>query len=91
MFYGDPGSDKHKVLHLGDGRYAIIEIENLIRKHNEEEEQVPLRLQDLKIVFSIPSPLHKSIYLFEKVVRRTIPLTTFFGIIGANMQGETIS
>ncbi len=63
------GLEADAVLHLGDGRYAIIEIklganeidyganhlieiENLIRKHNEEEEQVPLRLPDLKIVIT---------------------------------------
>ena len=55
------------VLHLGDGRYAIVEIklgsheiddgakhllqiEALIKKYNEDEKQVPLRLPDLKIV-----------------------------------------
>lgn len=63
------GLEADAVLHLGDGRYAIIEIklgtneidygakhlieiENLIKKHNEEEEQVPLRLPDLKIVIT---------------------------------------
>ena len=63
------GLEADAVLHLGDGRYAIIEIklganeidyganhlieiENLIKKHNEEEKQVPLRLPDLKIVIT---------------------------------------
>ncbi|MCR5798352.1 MAG: DUF4143 domain-containing protein [Eubacterium sp.] len=57
------------VLHLEDGRYALIEfklgqtevdegarhlceIERLIKKHNEEEKQVPLRLPDLKVVIT---------------------------------------
>ncbi len=57
------------VLHLGDGRYALIEmklggneiekgakhlceIEELIKKHNENEEQVPIRPPDLKIVLT---------------------------------------
>lgn len=55
------------VLHLSDGRYALIEfklgsheiedgaahlckIEKLVRQHNEQERQVPLRLPDLKLV-----------------------------------------
>lgn len=63
------GLEADAVLHLGDGRYALveiklgsneidygakhlIEIENLIKKHNEEEKQVPLRLPDLKIVIT---------------------------------------
>ena len=63
------GLEADAVLHLGDGRYAIIEIklgsnevdmgarhlleiEELIKKHNEEEKQVPLRLPDLKIVLT---------------------------------------
>ena len=63
------GLEADAVLHLGDGRYALIEIklgsnevdygashliqiENLIKKYNEEEKQVPLRLPDLKIVIT---------------------------------------
>lgn len=61
------GLEADAVLHLGDGRYAIMEIklgsheiddgakhllqiEALIKKYNEDEKQVPLRLPDLKIV-----------------------------------------
>lgn len=66
--------DRHEleadgVLHLNDGRYALLEfklgsreieegaqhlceIENLVRKYNEEEKQCPLRLPDLKIVIT---------------------------------------
>lgn len=57
------------VLHISDGRYALIEIklgqnqveegashlceiERLIKEHNENEYQVPLRLPDLKIVIT---------------------------------------
>ena len=57
------------VLHLEDGRYALIEvklgqneidagachlleIERLIIEHNKNEEQVPLRLPDLKMVIT---------------------------------------
>ena len=63
------GLEADAVLHLGDGRYAIIEIklgsndidygakhlieiENLIKKYNEKEKQVPLRLPDLKLVIT---------------------------------------
>ena len=63
------GLEADAVLHLGDGRYAVIEIklgsneidygakhliemENLIKKYNDEEPQVPLRLPDLKIVIT---------------------------------------
>ena len=63
------GLEADAVLHLRDGRYAIMEIklgskeidlgakhlneiENLIRKHNQDEAQVPLRLPDLKIVIT---------------------------------------
>ena len=63
------GLEADAVLHLGDGRYAImevklgsseiddgakhlLEIEKLIKKHNAEETQVPLRLPDLKIVIT---------------------------------------
>ncbi len=61
------GLEADGVLHLADGRYALIEfklgaheiddgarhlckIESLVRKHNEREAQVPLRLPDLKLV-----------------------------------------
>lgn len=57
------------VLHLDDGRYALIEfklgqsevdegayhlceIEKLIKEHNKNEKQCPLRLPDLKIVIT---------------------------------------
>ena len=57
------------MLHLEDGRYALIEfklgegdveegvkhlleIEHLVKEHNESEEQVPLRLPDLKLVIT---------------------------------------
>lgn len=57
------------VLHLDDGRYALIEcklgsseieegaghlvtLQNLIKKHNDTETQVPLREPDLKIVLT---------------------------------------
>jgi len=57
------------VLHLGDGRYALIEcklgskeiedgarhlveIKNLIREHNKQEQQVPIREPDLMIVLT---------------------------------------
>ena len=63
------GLEADAVLHLDDGRYALIEIklganeidrgaahlneiESLIQKHNENENQVPLRLPDLKIVLT---------------------------------------
>ncbi|MCR4714388.1 MAG: DUF4143 domain-containing protein [Treponemataceae bacterium] len=63
------GLEADAVLHLGNGRYAImeiklgsseiddgakhlLEIEKLIKKHNKEETQVPLRLPDLKIVIT---------------------------------------
>ena len=61
------GLEVDGVLHLSDGRYALIEfklgshevddgarylckIESLVREHNENEVQVPLRLPDLKLV-----------------------------------------
>lgn len=61
------GLEADGVLHLRDGRYALLEfklgskdieegachlceIEALIKKHNEIEEQVPIRLPDFKIV-----------------------------------------
>ena len=63
------GLEANAVLHLEDGRYALIEIklgqtevdegaehlnkiERLIKEHNENEKQVPLRLPDLKIVIT---------------------------------------
>lgn len=63
------GLEADCVLHLNDGRYALIEfklgesgveegakhlceIERLIRKYNEIEKQVPLRLPDLKIIIT---------------------------------------
>ncbi len=63
------GLEADIVLHLGDGRYALIEcklgsreieegaqhlldLESLIRKHNETEKQVPLREPDLLIVLT---------------------------------------
>lgn len=61
------GLEVDGVLHLDDGRYALLEfklgskeiemgaehlckIEDLIKKYNEKEKQIPLRLPDLKIV-----------------------------------------
>lgn len=61
------GLEADCVLHLNDGRYALIEfklgsyeiddgakhlikIENLIKQHNKNETQCPLRLPDLKII-----------------------------------------
>ena len=63
------GLEADIVLHLDDGRYALIEvklgsneidlgadhlntIERLIIEYNKKEEQVPLRLPDLKIVLT---------------------------------------
>jgi hypothetical protein len=63
------GLEADAVLHLEDGRYALIEvklgqneidagachlleIERLIIEHNKNEEQVPLRLPDLKMVIT---------------------------------------
>lgn len=63
------GLEADAVLHLADGRYALIEIklganeidegakhlveiEQLIRKHNETEQQAPLRLPDVKMVLT---------------------------------------
>ena len=57
------------VLHLGDGRYALlecklgsseieegaahlVELKRLIREHNKEEKQVPIREPDLMIVLT---------------------------------------
>ena len=63
------GLEADAVLHLEDGRYALIEIklgqseiedgakhllevERLIKAYNEKEDQVPLRLPDLKMVIT---------------------------------------
>ena len=63
------GLEADAVLHLKDGRYALIEIklgqngveegakhlceiERLIKEHNKEEKQVPLRSPDLKIILT---------------------------------------
>ena len=63
------GLEADAVLHLKDGRYALIEIklgqngveegakhlceiERLIKEHNKEEKQVPLRIPDLKIILT---------------------------------------
>lgn len=63
------GLEADAVLHLKDGRYALIEIklgqngveegakhlceiERLIKEHNKEEKQVPLRVPDLKMVIT---------------------------------------
>lgn len=69
-YYHDKyGLEADCVLHLNDGRYALIEfklgsfeieegakhlneIEKLIKEHNKKENQVPLRLPDLKIVIT---------------------------------------
>ena len=57
------------MLHLGDGRYALlecklgsseieegaahlVELKRLIREHNKEEKQVPIREPDLMIVLT---------------------------------------
>lgn len=63
------GLEADGVLHLADGRYALLEfklganeidkgakhlceIESLIKMHNENEKQCPLRLPDLKIIIT---------------------------------------
>ncbi len=63
------GLEADAVLHLEDGRYALVEVKlggrkveegavhlvelrDLIRKHNQDEEQVPLREPDLMIVIT---------------------------------------
>ena len=63
------GLEADVVLHLEDGRYALIEVKlggrkieegaahlvelrNLIRKHNETERQVPLRDPDLLLILT---------------------------------------
>ena len=37
---------------VDEGAKHLCEIERLIKKHNEEEKQVPLRLPDLKMVIT---------------------------------------
>ena len=37
---------------IEDGASHILEIERLIKKHNEKDEEHPIRLPDLKIVLS---------------------------------------
>ncbi len=69
-YYRDrTGLEADAVLHLEDGRYALVEfklgqseidkgaehlitIENLIRKHNEDESQSKIRMPDLKLVIT---------------------------------------
>ena len=63
------GLESDLVLHLGDGRYALIEcklgsrdieegashlieLRRLIREHNKNEKQVPLREPDLMVVLT---------------------------------------
>ena len=63
------GLEADGVLHLSDGRYALVEfklganeiekgaehlltLERLIKKHNETEDQCPLRLPDVKLVIT---------------------------------------
>lgn len=63
------GLEADLVLHLGDGRYALIEcklgsreiddgakhlleIKQLVKKHNEAEKQMPIREPDLLIVIT---------------------------------------
>lgn len=63
------GLESDAVLHLDDGRYALIEfkleqdevddgakhllkIEELVKEHNQEEKQCPIRLLDLKIIIT---------------------------------------
>ena len=50
------GLEADAVLHLNDGRYALIEFKlailNLVRKYNEKEKQVPLRESDLLIIIT---------------------------------------
>lgn len=79
------GLEADSVLHLKDGRYALLEfklgnneieegakhlleIERLIKEHNENEEQVPIRLPDLNTLADIKVfPLHlRSIAKQEK-------------------------
>ncbi len=69
-YYHDrSGLEADGVLHLKDGRYALLEfklstseidkaaqhllqIEQLIKNHNEKEKQNPLRLPDLKMIIT---------------------------------------
>lgn len=63
------GLEADCVLHLRDGRYALIEfklgsndidegakhlieLESLVKKHNEKEDSIKLRLPDLKIIIT---------------------------------------
>ncbi len=63
------GLEADAVLHLEDGRYALVEVKlggrkieegaahlielrDLIRKHNQNEEQVPLREPDILLVIT---------------------------------------
>ena len=68
-YHDKTGLEADAVLHLEDGRYALIEfklggsqieegakhlleLESLIKKHNEESKQIKLRMPDLKIVIT---------------------------------------
>ena len=68
-YHDKTGLEADAVLHLEDGRYALIEfklggsqiedgakhlleLEDLIKKHNEESKQIKIRMPDLKIVIT---------------------------------------
>ncbi len=68
-YHDKTGLEADAVLHLDDGRYALIEfklggsqveegakhlleIESLIKKHNEEKGQIKIRMPDLKMVIT---------------------------------------
>ena len=68
-YHDKTGLEADCVLHLNDGRYALIEfklgsneidagakhlieIESLIKEHNEQESQIKIRLPDLKIIIT---------------------------------------
>ncbi len=68
-YHDKTGLEADCVLHLNDGRYALIEfklgsneidagakhlleIESLIKEHNEQKEQIKIRLPDLKIIIT---------------------------------------
>ena len=68
-YHDKTGLEADTVLHLEDGRYALIEfklggsqieegakhlleLEGLIKKHNEESKQIKIRMPDLKIVIT---------------------------------------
>ena len=68
-YHDKTGLEADAVLHLEDGRYALIEfklggsqieegakhlleLEGLIKKHNEESKQIKIRMPDLKIVIT---------------------------------------